>query len=232
MGSRDLAIAVFILLSQTIVGILGNFSLLHHYVFHYHTKGRLRSIKLILMHLMIANSLVMLSRGVPKTLAAFGVKGLFNEFGCKLLLYVLRAGRGMSMGSTCLLSVFQTIMISPMNSCWKDLKVKAPKYIGLFITLFWIIYIILNLIFPMYVFYVSWKPSSQNITNNRDYGYCSTSDQDKISGTLYTILIVFPEVSLTGLMMWASSFFEYHSLERGYSKKQAKVRMTGSPKYR
>ncbi|XP_077603658.1 vomeronasal type-1 receptor 4-like [Crocuta crocuta] len=204
IGSRDLTMAI-IFLSQMTVGILGNFALLRHYVFHYHIKGRLRCTELILMHLIIANSLVMLSKGVPKTLAAFEVKDIFNEFGCKLLFYVQRVGRGMSIGSTCLLSVFQTIMISPMNSCWKDLKVKAPKYIGLSIFLFWIIYLIVNLIIPMYVLSVSGKPGSQNITKNRDYGYCSTSDHDTLSESLYVILIVFPEISLTGLMIWASS---------------------------
>ncbi|VFV44985.1 vomeronasal 1 receptor fel 1r13 [Lynx pardinus] len=128
--------------------------------------------ELILMHLIIANSLVILSKGVPKTLAALGVKYFFNEFGCKLLLYVQRVGRGMSIGGTCLLSVFQTI------------------YVGMFISLFWIICMIENFIIPMYVL---------------DFEYCSTSDHETISGSLYAILIVFPEVSLPGLRIWASS---------------------------
>ncbi|XP_042776631.1 vomeronasal type-1 receptor 4-like [Panthera leo] len=203
MAPRDLAIAV-IFLSQTIVGILGNFSLLHHYVFHYHTEGSLRPTELILMHLLIANSLTMLSKGVPQTLAAFGLQYFLNEFGCELLLYVQRVGRGMSIGSTCLLSVFQTVTISPMNSCWKDLKTKAPKYIGLSISLCWIQFMFVNLIFPMYVLYASNNWHMKNITKKRDLGYCLSVDTETITVSVYAALIVFPEVSLSGLTIWTS----------------------------
>ncbi|XP_042776250.1 vomeronasal type-1 receptor 4-like [Panthera leo] len=202
-ASMGLAIAI-IFSSQTIVGILGNCSLLFHYLFLYHTEGRLRPTDLILKQLIIANSLSMLSKGVPHTLTAFGLEYFFHNLGCRLLLYVQRVGRGVSISSICLLSVFQTIMISPMNSWWKDLKVKAPKYVGFSITLCWITHIMVNFIIPVYGLYVSEKHSSKNITKKRDYGYCSTSDPEAITGLLFVVLIIFPEVSLSGLMIWAS----------------------------
>ncbi|KAF7470852.1 Hypothetical predicted protein [Marmota monax] len=37
-------------------------------------------------------------------------------------------GRGMSFSSTCLLSVFQAITISPRDSRWVELQVKAPRH--------------------------------------------------------------------------------------------------------
>ncbi|XP_029780229.1 vomeronasal type-1 receptor 4-like [Suricata suricatta] len=203
MASRNLAIAI-IFLSQTIAGILGNFSLLHHYVFHFHTEGRLRPRELILMHLTVANSLVILSNGVPQTLAALGLKYFFSEIGCKFILYLQRVGRGMSIGSTCLLSVFQTITISPMNSCWKDLKVRALKYVDFFISLCWIQYMSVNLIFPAYVFYVSSKWHMKNITKKLDLGYCLSIDNETVTVSIYAALIVVPEVSLSGLMIWTS----------------------------
>uniref|UniRef100_A0A8C9AUZ3 Vomeronasal type-1 receptor n=1 Tax=Prolemur simus TaxID=1328070 RepID=A0A8C9AUZ3_PROSS len=201
VASKDMEIGI-IFLSQTTIGILGNVSLLYHYLFFSHTEGRSRFRDLILKHLIIANSLVILTTGVPQTLTAFRLKHLFNDFGCELLLYVQRVGRGMSMGTTCFLSVFQTITISPMNSMWKNLKVKVPKYIGCSILFCWILYILVNFIFPAYLF-VKW--SSKNITKKRDFGSCSILDHDKILDSLYVALLVFPEVLFSVLIILSSS---------------------------
>ncbi|XP_077603243.1 vomeronasal type-1 receptor 4-like [Crocuta crocuta] len=201
MPCRDWIVGI-IFLSQTIVGIVDNFSLLYHYLFVYLTERRVRSTHLILKHLTIANSLVILSKGVPQTMASFGLKHFFNEFGCKLILYVQRVGRGMSIGSTFLLSVFQTITISPMNSCWKDLKVKAPKSVGFSIYLCWIQFMLINLVFPLLFVPSNW--SMKNFTKKGDLGYCLAVDHDTITVTVYAALIVFPEASFCVLTIWTS----------------------------
>nr|XP_036881750.1 vomeronasal type-1 receptor 4-like [Manis javanica] len=203
IASRDLAIGI-IFISQTIVGILGNFSLLYHYLFLYYTEGRLRPTDLILKHLVLANALIVLSKGVPQTMAAFGLKHFFSDSGCRFLLYVQRVGRGVSISTTCLLSVFQAVTISPVNSCWKDLKVKAPKYIGFSISLCWILYIFVNLTFPMYVLSLSGRWGSKNTRLKKELRHCSYIDDVEIVASLYAALITFPEISFTGLMLWAS----------------------------
>lgn len=160
---RDVAIGI-IFLSQTMIGILDNFFLLYQYLFFYHTECRIRAMDLIHKHPTIANFLVILSNGVPQAIAAFRLKRVFSDFARKLLLYVHRAGRGLSISTVCLLSVFQAITISPMNSCWKDLKVKAPPNVGFCVFLFWTQYTFVNLIFPMYTLYMISKWSMTNIT--------------------------------------------------------------------
>lgn len=202
-SSRDVAIGMMFL-SQTTVGILGNFSLLYHYLFLYHTVCRLRCTDLIFKHLAIANCLVLLSNGVPQTIVAFGLKYFIKDFECNLLLYVQIVGRGVSIGNTCLLSVFQTIMISPMNSCLKDLKVKAPKYIGFSIPLCWMLHMVVNFIFLICFLYLSSKWIPPNILKTRDLGYCFVLDHEKITGSTYTALIVLLEVLFSVLIIWAS----------------------------
>uniref|UniRef100_A0A8C9PPK3 Vomeronasal type-1 receptor n=1 Tax=Spermophilus dauricus TaxID=99837 RepID=A0A8C9PPK3_SPEDA len=196
MDSRDVAMGLMFL-SQTAVGILGNFSLLYYHSVHFCNEHNLRSKDLILRHLIIANSLVILSKGIPQAMTTLGLKHCFNDLGCKLLLYIQRLGRSMSIAITCLLSIFQNITISPMNSCWKDLKGKAPKYMGFSISLCWILYMVVNSIFPLYVFS---KWNSKNVTEKRDYVYC----HDKITDSLYAALFVFPEVVFSVLMIWSS----------------------------
>ena len=70
----------------------------------------------------------------------------------------------MSISTVCLLSVFQAITISPMNSCWKDPKVEAPQNVGFCVFFFWTQYTFVNLIFPMYTLYMLSKWSMTNIT--------------------------------------------------------------------
>ena len=42
------------------------------------------------------------------------------------------------------------------------------------------------------------------MTNTRDSGYCAATDLENISGSIYTALVVFPEVSFSVLIFWAS----------------------------
>ncbi|KAM9757763.1 vomeronasal type-1 receptor 4-like [Dama dama] len=191
-----------IILTQTVVGILGNFSLLCSYIILHFLGYRLRSTDLILKHLIVANSLVLLSKGVPQTITVFGWKHFRSDFGCKLLYFLHRVGRGVSIGSICLLSVFQVITISPWNSRWAVLKVTAPKYVVPSIFLCWILQMLVNVIFP---FNITGKRSDKNITEERDFGYCSSIITDKSEDALYAALLLFPDVLCLGLTLWASS---------------------------
>ncbi|XP_043756579.1 vomeronasal type-1 receptor 4-like [Cervus elaphus] len=191
-----------IILTQTMVGILGNISLMCSYVMLHFLGYRLRSTDLILKHLIVANSLVLLCKGVPQTMAVFGWKHFCSDFGCKLLFFLHRVGRGVSIGSICLLSVFQVITISPWNSRWAALKVTAPKYVVLSIFLCWILQMLVNVIFP---FHMTGKWSEKNTTEERDFGYCSSIVTDKSEDALYAALLLFPDVLCLGLMLWAGS---------------------------
>uniref|UniRef100_A0A8C3VYH3 Vomeronasal type-1 receptor n=1 Tax=Catagonus wagneri TaxID=51154 RepID=A0A8C3VYH3_9CETA len=200
MASRDVATGM-IFLSQTVLGTLGNFSLLYHYLFLNCTGCRLRSTHLILEHLAVANSLVLLSKGVPQTMAAFGLHDFLNDIGCKLVFYAHRVGRGVSIGSTCLLSVFQALTISLGNSRWAQLKAKAPKHTGSIICSCWILQMLVNVIFLMYV---SGK-RERNITRPKDLGFCAAlGKNNEITLSLFAALLSFPDVSCLGVMIWSS----------------------------
>lgn len=98
-------------------------------------------------------SLDILSRGIPGTMAALGLRHFLNYFGCKLVLYIHRVAmaRGVTIGTTHLLNVFQAVTISPRNSRWAELNVKIPKYVGPFNILCGILHMLVNFIFPIFV---------------------------------------------------------------------------------
>nr|XP_023398909.1 vomeronasal type-1 receptor 4-like [Loxodonta africana] len=200
MSSKDLTFGMIFLL-QTTFGILGNFFLLFQYIILCFTKCRLRSTDLILKHLTVANSLSILCKGIPKTMEGFGWKNFLNDVGCKFVLYGHRVGRGVSFGSTCLLSIFQAIIISPRNSGWAELQVKAPKYMGFSIFLSWILHMLLNTSFLMYM---TSNRSNKSITNKKDYGYCSSVRIDQTTILLNSLWLALPDVVTLGLMLWFS----------------------------
>ncbi|XP_058386108.1 vomeronasal type-1 receptor 2-like [Diceros bicornis minor] len=199
MTSMDLKIGI-VLLVQIIIGILGNFSLLYH-ISLYFNGGRSRCTYMIFKHLTIANTLVIISRGIPETMVAFGLKHFLNGFGCKVVFYVHRVARGVSIGITCLLSVFQAITISPRNSRWAKLKVKALKYIGPSSILCWILNMLVNIIV---LTRETEKWSNKNITTTIDFKYCSATLCDKGTALLNAVLVSTPGVLCLGLMTWAS----------------------------
>ena len=65
MDISELSVGV-IILSQTMIGILANFSLLYHYMFLYLTRDRLRSTDWVLMHLIIGDILQYCSKAYPR----------------------------------------------------------------------------------------------------------------------------------------------------------------------
>ncbi|XP_076989674.1 vomeronasal type-1 receptor 4-like [Tamandua tetradactyla] len=200
MSSRDLAIGM-VFLFQTTFGVLGNFSLLSHYLFLHFTRCRLRNTDFILKHLMVANSLVLLFRGFPQAMVSLEWNQFSSDYGCKLF-YVHRVGRGVSIGRTNLLSIFQAMTISPRNSRWTEVKVKDPKFISLSITLCWI-YMLVNIIIPMYVT-SNWRNDTIK-KKKKDFGYCSAKVHDKIKVFISAALLSFPDAVCLGLMLCISS---------------------------
>ena len=93
MAASDV-IAGFIFLSQTVVGAVRNSSLLLHYLFLDFTGCRVRHTDLILKHLIVANMLTLLCKGVPQVVAAFEVNAFLSDIGCKLLFYLHMVGKG------------------------------------------------------------------------------------------------------------------------------------------
>ncbi|XP_041510386.1 vomeronasal type-1 receptor 4-like [Microtus oregoni] len=231
MDVKNLVIGI-VFLFQSIIGILGNFSLLSYYLIHYFIKQKLKTKDLIFTHLFTANSLIIVSKGVLMTIQAFGMQWLISDFGCKVLLYVQRLGRNMSIGTTCLLSIFQAITISPSDSCCMLLKAKTTKYIGLYITLCWVLYMIINMIFPVYLYI---KGNSKNLTYKRDLAYCSNVGYDEVTSSLYTVFCVFSEVLFSVIVAWSGGFMVvilYRHKQRVQHIRSAHVSFSVSPEFR
>nr|XP_004672796.1 vomeronasal type-1 receptor 4-like [Jaculus jaculus] len=201
MIPENLVMAIFFF-SQTAVGILVNWLLLLHYCFYSVFTGQnLMPKDLIVNHLTFANFLTIISRGIPQTMAEFGLKYFLNDLVCKLVVYVYRVSRGISLYTTCLLSCFQVLTISRGNTRWVRLKHRASKYIRLSCSLSWLVHLLLNVMIPMRV---TSSANSRNGTKRFTFGYCSGFVSGTVATPLYMSILCITDVLCLGLMAWAS----------------------------
>ncbi|XP_069098246.1 olfactory receptor class A-like protein 1 [Pleurodeles waltl] len=146
--------ATFILglsfLVQLVGGSLGNLTLLLSYVHLKATQGILRPVDIIVSHLALANLLALLSRGFPQIMSLFGMKNFMTDSGCKTVIYLYRVARGLSISTTCILSVFQSITMAPITTWLGKLKHRIPKYLIPSFIVFWIVGLFSFLVVPLY----------------------------------------------------------------------------------
>nr|XP_060507352.1 vomeronasal type-1 receptor 1-like [Panthera onca] len=199
MASCEFVVGILFLF-QTGTGLLGNSLLLYFYVLTLFTKHAQRRTDLILNHLALANFLILFSRGIPQTLAAFCLDNFLGEAVCKIVFYTHRVARGVSLCTTCLLSGFQAITISLNNPRWAELKLRAPKFVQPSCCLCWILHLLINIVVPVKVTHPG---STRNITK-RDFGLCSVKGSNSFVSSLCAFLFTFLDILCLGPMGWAS----------------------------
>ncbi|XP_043849990.1 vomeronasal type-1 receptor 1-like [Dromiciops gliroides] len=206
----------FVFSSQTAIGLLGNSFLVFLFTFIFLTAHKLRPIDTILIQLAWANSLMLLFKGIPQTIAALGLKNFLDNFGCKIVLYLYRVARAVSLNMTCLLSIFQALTITPRTSRWLRLESRTTKYIILCSLLCWISHLMINI---TVLVRIKGPVVFRNISNLLDYGYCYTSMIPIINAALIAILICLPDVACVGFMVFASGYMMFF-LKRHHKRVQ------------
>ncbi|NP_001160293.1 vomeronasal 1 receptor monDomV1R1292 [Monodelphis domestica] len=192
--------------SQTVIGLQGNFFLIFLFTFMFFTGQRLRSIDLILAQLALANSLVLLFKAFPQGLAALGMKNFLDDIGCKIVFYLHRVARGLSLSMTCILSGLQAIIISPNNTMWIVLKARVPKYIISSSVLSWIFHMLQNIIV---LENLQGPRGTRNISGTKEHGYCSINVANDISASIHAIVFSFPDAVLMAFISFTSGYKIY-----------------------
>ncbi|KAM6154513.1 vomeronasal type-1 receptor 1-like [Erethizon dorsatum] len=190
-----------VFLTQTSVGILGNSLLFCLYNFSLLTAQVLRLIDAILIQLFLANSLVLFSKGIPQTMAAFGLKDFLDETGCKVVFYLHRVARGVTLSTTCLLSGFQAITICPSFSVWMETKIKSPKYLGFCCFFCWILNLLVN---THTIMNVTGPKNCRNMSIQNMYRYCSAPLLEGLTFRLTATIYILTDWTFLCLMVWAS----------------------------
>ncbi|XP_031805073.1 vomeronasal type-1 receptor 4-like [Sarcophilus harrisii] len=189
MKSKDILLNIAFF-SQTGIGVLGNSFLICLFTLVFFSGHKMRFIDAIIAQLAMANCLGILLKGIPKTLTTLGMRNFFDPIGCKIIFYLQRVTRDLSLSMTCLLSCFQAITISPSNSKWAELKSRAPKYLMPSSLCCWIF----HLLFCSYILsQIQGSRHMRNITEIQDLGYCPYKLASGFQASLFSIILSFPD---------------------------------------
>ncbi|NP_001240600.1 vomeronasal 1 receptor ornAnaV1R3279 [Ornithorhynchus anatinus] len=124
MDASEISYGILILI-EIIIGMWRNVILLLVYAHVVFTNHKMNPSDLILAQLALANTIILLTLGIPETMSAWGLRNFLDAVGCKILFYLFRVGQGLAICTTCLLSIFQAITIIPGTSRWVRVKART-----------------------------------------------------------------------------------------------------------
>ncbi|XP_028735803.1 putative vomeronasal receptor-like protein 4 [Peromyscus leucopus] len=184
------------------LGTMGNISVFVSYM-HMFQSTEKKPIYLILAHLALTNIIMLLSKGMPKTIEAFNFGNFLDDTSCKVVVYLARASRGLSICTSSLLTVVQAITISPRHSRWQRFTLKTPQHIVSSLLFFWILNFLISMNLPYYIKSIN----STNITQVRKSGnYCYFLPESWITRWIFLILMVLRDAVFQGAMGGASGY--------------------------
>ncbi|XP_076794913.1 putative vomeronasal receptor-like protein 4 [Arvicanthis niloticus] len=198
-------IKAIVFLFIIMLGILGNMSVSVNYMFSWWRSTEKKPIHLILTHLAFTNIIFLLAKGLPKTIAAFGLRNFLDDIGCKIIIYLTRVARGLSICTSSLLTVVQAIIISPRASGWSRLGPKSAWHIFPFFLFFWI----LNALISMNLIN-SITSTGLNMSQLKNgYNYCYFMLESQKIKLIVLPLMVLRDAVFQGAMGGASGYMVF-----------------------
>ncbi|KAM9757257.1 vomeronasal type-1 receptor 4-like [Dama dama] len=186
-----------IFLFQVVAGALGNALLFSRSVSPVLLGHKQRPAQMVLPHLALANLLVLLSPGVPHTMAAFVSRKPLSNLGCKFVYYIQRVARSTTLCSTCVLTTYQFFTLTPRRAEWVMLRGRAPRVTGPSCCTCWILSLLTYILVPLKI---TGPQDTHNYTDTWGKWFCSPSAPN--AGFVY-LWSVSDAVFLT-LMVWSS----------------------------
>ncbi|XP_069323026.1 putative vomeronasal receptor-like protein 4 [Eulemur rufifrons] len=188
---------------QAGIGISANTFLLLLHIFKLHLEHRPKPTDVTSSHLAFVHIVNLLIEVILVSSELFESPHFGNDFKCKALLSLSRVMRGLSICTTCLLSMLQAITISPSTSWLARFKNKSTN--DIFYILFFLWFLSLSFSSNLIIYAVS--SSNRNQTNLIILTkYCSLSPMSYIIKGLFVTLTISGDVSFVGIMLLSSAY--------------------------
>ncbi|OCT91586.1 hypothetical protein XELAEV_18014645mg [Xenopus laevis] len=185
-----------------IIGIPANISLILRFVHMGFLEKKLLPANIIRMSLSCANLFVLISRIIPQTLFSIGLKHLFNDQHCKLVIFVFRVSRAMVICITSFLSCHQCIIIAPATGNWKYLKQIVSRYVLIIIFLF----LAMNVaIYPNPILF-GWATTNETSPYTLHLVYCDVDFMNYATYLINGLVSAIREIIFVGLMALSSMY--------------------------
>nr|XP_004670944.2 putative vomeronasal receptor-like protein 4 [Jaculus jaculus] len=188
-------------------GIMGNILTLVRHVYTFVTGTEKKNIDLILIHLAFSNITIICSIEIRDTAAVFYFRNFLGEAGCKVVVFLGRMGRGLSICTTSLLSMVQAVTINPRMTLWRKLKPQTAKQVLPYVLFFWIFNCLIssNLLF----FITAVSPVNRSVVGTYG-GYCYMLPSKLMVRWLFIALMALRDVIFQTFMGWSSASMALH----------------------
>ncbi|XP_052012393.1 putative vomeronasal receptor-like protein 4 isoform X2 [Apodemus sylvaticus] len=196
-----------IFISLTGFGLLGNIILFVRHVYTFIMGPENKNIDVILIHLAFVNTIIVYCIGVRNIVTIFYIRNFLGDVGCKTIVYLERVARGLSICTTCLLSVVQAVIISPRATIWRKLKPQTAWHVLAFLLLFWIFN---SLISSNLLHYITAGRSMNRSEVGMFTGYCYMLPSRHTVKWPFLSLMTLRDVIFQGLMGWSSGSMVLH----------------------
>ncbi|KAK1152792.1 olfactory receptor class A-like protein 1 [Acipenser oxyrinchus oxyrinchus] len=154
----------------TVLGIPGNLVVIAAFSHIAYFDRKLLPADIIVLHLMVVNLTLVVQRCLFETLASFYVVNIFTDLGCKIVIFVYRTCRALSIWLTFVLSAFQCISIAPTGSKWSSIKLHAPQYLAGVFVFIWILNTFLSV--PSVIFSSSKDSNTTSLNHSINIMFC------------------------------------------------------------
>ncbi|NP_001240575.1 vomeronasal 1 receptor ornAnaV1R3254 [Ornithorhynchus anatinus] len=205
MGTLDISFGIAMLL-QISIGASVNVFLLLFYIYVVSISHKFSSSDLIFAHLALANTIILLTNGIPETMSAWGLRNFLDDAECKIVMYLYRVARGLAICTTCLLSVFQAVTISPGTTRWAGVKSILPKCIIPSCVLFWVLGLLIDV---NAVIYVTGPRNSTSVHVTFDLKYCVVTSLSAEAALANAVMVSFRDLFFVGIMGAASGYMMF-----------------------
>ncbi|XP_034366732.1 putative vomeronasal receptor-like protein 4 [Arvicanthis niloticus] len=193
-------------LSLTGSGIVGNIIMFVRLVYTSAFQTEKKPINLILIHLVFSNMIILCSTGIRDVATVFYFRNFLGDIGCKAVVYLARLARGLSICTTCHLSMVQAVTIGLRTSIWKKLKPQTSWQVLTYVFFFWI----LNILTSSNLLYYITTSSGMNRSEVTGYiGYCYMLPSRQVVKWLFLLLMAVRDLIFQSLMGWSSGYISF-----------------------
>ncbi|XP_051017863.1 vomeronasal type-1 receptor 4-like [Acomys russatus] len=201
--TEEIALQIF-LLCQFGVGTVANVLLFVCNFSPILTDSQLRSVRILLMNLAVANFLILLLLAALNNMTVFVLRKPPSNLTCKLGYFFYLVARGTNLCSTCVLSTYQFVTLVPGNCCRVMHRQRFPKMVSFSSCSCWLFNVLNSVYIPMKV---TGPRNIGNDTDSKSKWVCSTfgfstemSFLRFVYDTMFISIMVWTSVSMVILL--------------------------------
>ncbi|XP_041488953.1 putative vomeronasal receptor-like protein 4 [Microtus oregoni] len=192
--------------------IVGNILMLVRLV-HTLTLGtEKKPVGIILIHLAFSNIIIICTTGIRDIATVFYFRNFLGDIGCKVVVFLARMAWGLSICTTCLLTVVQAVTISSRTTLWTKLKPRTSWQVLQFLLFFWNVNVLIS---SNLLCYVKSGNGLNSSVPGAYIGHCYMMPSRHTVKWLFLSLMILRDVIFQSLMGWSSGsmalrLYEHH----------------------